>query len=307
MRDFPYIISYHTNTWGCGIAKFNKLLSEKLNIRVVQFKDAMSLTEKVGYVSVSIAEFSESDKLYFLNTASSFENMHLILHSFSEDPIEVEIISKFKRIIGLNSAIVDNLSKFGITSVLGFAPSMLKAEKTSSQTTFKLFTFGMAHKFELGNVSRLIINLKLLGLNPSISMSTAIHLGEQPLDHLQSEIEELSSKLETPINFLGFLSDYSLYEKMIDSDAIFRFFPDGVRGNSTSVMSSLSLGRVTITNLDNQSPKWLKHFVNVVDINQWSRGEQIPATIGEQASLTYEENCKWSDLIDCIKLDNYLT
>jgi hypothetical protein len=292
------VVSYHLNTWGCGIAKFNSILADRLNLRVISFHEWVISKNQNGFLSVSFNEFTEPDKKLLSDSIPKQSELVLVLHSFSFLPLEIEVIRKVKVVISLNSQISNDLASLGIECVEGYAPSMLEEEQPSDNGSLRLFTFGMAHKFELEYVTKVVENYRSLGISPSISLSTALHVGEQPFDYLKEDVESLARALDTPIYFLGFLSDIALRNELVSADAIFRFFPKGVRSNSTSLMASLSLGKVTISNLDQYSPNWLKHFENIVDINMWSLGQAIPKDLGTNAKVSYEKHVSWEKLAD---------
>ena len=153
-------------------------------------------------------------------------------------------------------------------------------------------------------MGELINKLRQLGKEPLISLSTALHVNEQPLDSLQDSIQLLSKTASVPVNFLGFLSDSALRYEMEKADGFFRFFENGVRANSTSVMASMSAGIATFTNLDQFSPKWLKHGENVIDVNSWNALEEDLnlEVIGKTGKRNYAENVSWNELSLFLKL-----
>ncbi len=302
---YRYIISYHTNTWGCGIARFNELLSGELDSEVLSFREmcVRKPFEKI-LISISLKEFSEKDRLeledLFQNPQNEL-NFDLLLHSLDESNLEKMIISKSNRIFSLNEEITSKLQKLGTVSATLFTPSLFtsKISKEDNQkNTFKLITFGMAHKIELDLIYKLIENVKESGLHPKIYLSTAIHVGEQPLDNLTQTIQEIEQKLKIEINFLGFLSDSALAKSIQEADVLFRFFNPAVRANSTSIMAGMSLGVPTFTNTDEFSPKWLQHNYNYFDISKLngSLTTELLTSVGKQGKIDYESNASWKHL-----------
>ena len=62
---YKYIVSYHTNTWGCGIARFNELLAAELKSEVMSFAE-MSAVEPLEKILISlISEFKNLSKTAF--------------------------------------------------------------------------------------------------------------------------------------------------------------------------------------------------------------------------------------------------
>jgi hypothetical protein len=299
---YKYVISYHTNTWGCGIARFNELLAGELESEIMSFGELCTRkpTEKI-LVSISLKEFSELDKRNFQELMQQLQkqiDFDLLLHSLDESDLEKILIIKSNQVFSLNEEISHKLHELGISSSTLFTPSLFKADMSANEieeNTFKLITFGMAHKIELDLVKNLIRNVKECGLNPKIYLSTALHVGEQPLDDLNRTIQEIEERLKIEINFLGFLSDAALSKSIQESDALFRFFNPAVRANSTSIMAGMSLGIPTFTNIDNFSPKWLQHNHNFFDISKLNGklSEELLLKVGNNGKIDYESNASW--------------
>ena len=299
---YKYIISYHTNSWGCGIARFNELLAEELDSEIMSFSELYSRKpdEKI-LISISLKEFSELDKRNCKELLQQLQkqiDFDLLLHSLDESDLEKCLITKSNQVFSLNEEITHKLHNLGISSSTLFTPSLFKSEVSVNEyekSTFKLITFGMAHKIELDLIENLISNVKESGLNPKIYLSTALHVGEQPLDDLNRTIQEIEEKLKVEINFLGFLSDAALAKSIQESDALFRFFNPAVRANSTSIMAGMSLGVPTFTNIDKFSPKWLKHNHNFFDISKvnGNLSEELLTEVGNNGKIDYESNASW--------------
>jgi len=299
---YKYIVSYHTNTWGCGIARFNELLATELKSEVMSFAEmsAVEPLEKI-LISISLKEFSEKDKIGFQELLRKLQhqiNYDLLLHSIEESDLEKLIISKSNKIFSLNEEISYKLQKLNISSSTLFTPSLFTskiAEKEQDKKSFKLITFGMAHKIELELIDKLIKYVKNSGLYPSIYLSTAIHVGEQPLDNLNKVIQEIEEKINIEINFLGFLSDSALAKSIQESNALFRFFNPAVRANSTSIMAGMSLGVPTFTNTDKFSPKWLNHNHNYFDVSKLDGNltAELLSSVGKNGKIDYESNASW--------------
>ena len=304
---YKTMVSYHTNTWGCGIAKFNTLLADQMGLGVKSISDWVSFPESNALLSISIKEFDNADTILLSNTLVQNPDLKfgLVLHSFSHTSLEYLLCKAATRIYGLNSEITAVLVGEGFEITQLFTPSLIDQDSfIKASNTFNLFTFGMAHKMELNLVGELINKLRQLGKEPLISLSTALHVNEQPLDSLQDSIQLLSKTASVPVNFLGFLSDSALRYEMGKADGFFRFFENGVRANSTSVMASMSAGIATFTNLDQFSPKWLKHGENVIDVNSWNALEEglNLEVIGKMGKRNYADNISWNKLSQYLKL-----
>jgi hypothetical protein len=298
---FKSILSYHTNTWGCGIAKFNQLLGLEIETDVVSFQDWLKTPTGDVLLSISIKEFSDSDcKLLRDAIYSNPElNFSLMLHSFEKSELEIKLCELASNVYALNEEINHSLVSLLFSPKLLYTPSLLdNSMLETAEDTFELFTFGMAHKMMLELVDQLILKLREVDTNPVISISTALHVNEQPLDTLQNSIVALSEAAKVPVNFLGFLSDQTLRHEMEKADGFFRFFEGGVRSNSTSIMASMAYGCCTFTNLDEYSPKWMIHGENVVDVNLWNPSIDLIdfRKIGMSAKRDYCANVSWKEL-----------
>ena len=261
---------------------------------------AVEPLEKI-LISISLKEFSEKDKIEFQKLLRKLQhqiNYDLLLHSLEESDLEKLIISKSNKIFSLNEEISYKLQKLDISSSTLFTPSLFASkisEKELDKKSFKLITFGMAHKIELELIDKLIKNVKNSGLYPRIYLSTAIHVGEQPLDNLNKVIQEIEEKLNIEINFLGFLSDSALAKSIQESNALFRFFNPAVRANSTSIMAGMSLGVPTFTNTDKFSPKWLNHNHNYFDVSKLDGNltAELLSSVAKNGKIDYESNASW--------------
>jgi hypothetical protein len=307
------IVSLHTNTWGCGIAKYNSELAKILDANLVSVETWLNTDIENVILSVGFSEFSQKDILRIENyLKQSVKSFILILHSINEDYPCYKILKLAQKVIVLNAELLSKVNSLGFDAEISYTPSLLTLHQAtnSKENDFKLFTFGMGHKHEFDELKVLLDKLRKWGKNPTINISSAIHAGSQPLDLLISEINLLSNTLEVPINFLGFLSDEALLVEMNKSDLVFRFFESGIRSNNTTAMTALHNGIPLITNTDNFSPKWLQHNHNFLEIEQLSKESNEPdwSKIGKNGQISYLENADWPGTVALITqtVDKYL-
>ncbi len=307
------IVSLHTNTWGCGIAKYNFELAKILKADVISVESWFNSEIKNIILSVGLSEFNEKEFLelenHIFRNSSSYI---LVLHSLNSGINSEKLLNSARKIIVLNSELQNILDEFGFSTEISYTPSLLPKFQQINKTNedFNLFTFGMGHKHEFNEINVLLTKLRNWGKKPRINLSSAIHIGSQPLDSLNSEIELLSDLLKVPINFLGFLSDEALLVEMNNSELVFRFFESGIRSNNTTAMTALQNGIPFVTNTDKFSPKWLKHNYNFLDIKELAKEPNEPewSRIGINGQTSYLENADWPGTATFIKqvADTYL-
>lgn len=300
------IVSLHTNTWGCGIAKYNHVLAKLLSSDVVSLDTWYKSEEKFVIISIGLSEFSSDEVIklneFILNYRSRYI---LILHSLTSNAALMPVISKSSEIIVLNSQLQKELKSGNIESTLSYTPSLINLEQQihNEEHFFDIFTFGMSHKHDFTRIEAFVNKLKAWGKYPRIKISSAIHIGSQPLDSLSFEIDELKSHLQIPISFLGFLSDEKLAEEIDKSRLVFRFFDSGIRSNNTTAMTALQHEKALVTNIDEHSPDWLSHGQNFVDISKMLIEEIEPnwPVIAANGKKSYHEFADWPKSIAQIK------
>jgi glycosyltransferase involved in cell wall biosynthesis len=116
-----------------------------------------------------------------------------------------------------------------------------------------------------------------------LEVTSAIHEGQRFDETFFSVAEDITSAFRRNVHFCGFLSDEELSERLYSADAYVAFFPRGVRENNTTVMTAMSHGCPVITNLDEWSPKWLRHGETVFDVSRLARipEQSVLRSVGE--------------------------
>jgi hypothetical protein len=239
--QFTSVVSLHTNTVGCGVAKFSAELAKRLGVPFVSvFR--RELWGAFPLLSLKWSEVEESD--------------------YSMDFIGRHVAKPFglfwhDRGSGVLSSIASHV--FYADPSLGpnglFCPSLLEPVKPRA---VKLFSFGMAHKLQPQGYERVKELLDAAGLRYHLRVSVGLHEGTSLSDatkHFDALKEILGPE---HVTILGILSDEAVNLELQDCDHVLAFFETGVRANNTTVHAALQAGKSVITNHDAQTPGFLK-------------------------------------------------
>jgi len=268
--NYSILISYHTNPYTCGVARFNQALATALNIpvcavtRLVANKsDMLLLSLKFEEMSTEIAENLLSQ---LIETSANFD---LFLHGVTHSELEKKFIASARRVIVATQEYADLIRAQREDVVAYFAPGADDAE-VAKNAEITLLTFGMAHKIRSEGYRKLG---QLLSADPrtvQLEISTALHDGTSFSEDFFSVGSEISQVFDGNVSFLGFLADDEVSRRLHAADALVAFFPHGVRENNTTVLSAMAHGCAVITNFDLYSPGWMEHGKSVFDIDQLS-------------------------------------
>jgi len=268
--NYSILISYHTNPYTCGVARFNQALATALNIpvcavtRLVANKsDMLLLSLKFEEMSTEIAENLLSQ---LIETSANFD---LFLHGVTHSELEKKFIASARRVIVATQEYADLIRAQREDVVAYFAPGADDAE-VAKNAEITLLTFGMAHKIRSEGYRKLG---QLLSADPrtvQLEISTALHDGTSFSEDFFSVGSEISQVFDGNVSFLGFLADDEVSRRLHAADALVAFFPHGVRENNTTVLSAMAHGCAVITNFDSYSPGWMEHGKSVFDIDQLS-------------------------------------
>jgi hypothetical protein len=168
-----------------------------------------------------------------------------------------------------NSEIQQALANAGKPLSLVWCPHLVDLDASLTKSELTIFSFGMAHKIQLSYYELLHRRLDELGRGYSIWISTAFH-EKSGFGDFDEAARELRTIFGSRVQFLGFLSDEAI-NYFVDQVQLFvAFFARGLRANNTSAYVPMERGCAILTNLDEHSPAWLRHDVNVLDIHSLS-------------------------------------
>ena len=265
------VVSYHTNPYTCGVARFNLALSEKLGVPLLQLDDYLAepLTSRV-LVSLKLEEI-DSPALDRLSTAVQIGGISfdLFLHASNHSILERKLCTSAVRVFAASAEIAAQVSTIRSDVVACFAPGAPVLPQPPS-VDCTLLTFGMAHKIRSDGYRQLAALLHKDLRTFRLEISTALHEGGSFDESFFTIGTEISSAFAGNVRFLGFLADAEVSQRLRDADALVAFFPRGARENNTTVLSAMTHGCAVITNLDSASPPWMVHGSTLFDISQMS-------------------------------------
>ena len=265
---YASVVSFHTNPYTCGVARFNQALAKSLQVPIESVLQFEASQETVSLLSLKFDEIPEAMSERLLeNLDQQLAAFDLFLHGINQSAVESKYIAKARRVIVASREYADLIQEQRSDVIALFAPG---AGVSGLRSTFDitLLTFGMAHKIRSDGYRKLGAMLKTDTRTFQLEISTALHDGTSFSEDFFSVGSEIGEVFEGNVSFLGFLADDEVSRRLTNADALVAFFPSGVRENNTTVLSAMAHGCAVITNLDEYSPPWMKHGESVFDVNQ---------------------------------------
>lgn len=220
------VLSYHMNTFGCGVAKFNHALARRLGVPCRQMFHPSDAQHPL--VSIKAAELGARWMAYLPVALHT-----LLLH---DRPAHVPT--------GVRILYADEVG----------CPSTIEGNPTRG--AYRVLTFGMAHKRVWRHYQALKAQLDAEHPDYTIELSTAIHEGHPWDSGLAQCIGEMRAIFGDKLRVLGFLGDDALAKELHDCDAIALFFEPAWRANNTTVWAAVDAGKTLYVNSDAQSPEF---------------------------------------------------
>jgi hypothetical protein len=269
------VVTFHTNPYTCGVARFNVSLSKSLETPLVTLKDFLSKPISGALLSIKCEEIGEDNSRALADfMLSSSEKFDVYLHGLDGSEAEKTVITHAGRIFTATTEMADAIRPSRGDVLSTFAPGAIPSPEMS-QVDCTLLTFGMAHKIRVAGYRKL--GEILYGDNRTfrLEISTALHEGTTFSEDFFTVGNEIREVFDGNVSFLGFLADEEVSHRMRAADALVAFFPLGVRENNTTVLSAMSHGCAVITNTDGYSPNWMVHGISIFDIDKMS---EFPST-----------------------------
>jgi len=270
IMSYSRLVSYHTNPYTCGVARFNQALATALGIPIFAVNKLKARKSDMLLLSLKfeemLTEIAENLLTHLIETGANFD---LFLHGVSHSELEKKFISSARRVIVATQEYADSIRAQREDVVAYFAPGAVDTGATKN-AEITLLTFGMAHKIRSEGYRKLGQLLAADSRTVQLEISTALHDGTSFSEDFFSVGSEISQVFEGNVSFLGFLADDEVSRRLHAADALVAFFPHGVRENNTTVLSAMAHGCAVITNFDSYSPTWMKHGKSVFDIDQLS-------------------------------------
>ena len=280
IMSYSILVSYHTNPYTCGVARFNQALATALSIPICAVTKLAADKSDILLLSLKFEEMStevvENLLTHLIETGANFD---LFLHGVSHSELEKKFVASARRVIVATQEYADLIRDQREDVVAYFAPGAADAGITRS-AEITLLTFGMAHKIRSEGYRKLGQLLSADSRTVQLEISTALHDGTSFSEDFFSVGSEISQVFDGNVSFLGFLADDEVSRRLHAADALVAFFPHGVRENNTTVLSAMAHGCAVITNLDSYSPTWMEHGVSVFDIGQLDKFPTLEALKG---------------------------
>jgi glycosyltransferase involved in cell wall biosynthesis len=279
------IVTFHTNPYTCGVARFNVALAQSLGVPLLTLEGFLENPVSGALLSIKCEEIGEVNSQGlsdFLETAS--ESFDVYLHGLDGSAAEQKIIEKAGRLFTATKEMADLVGTKRGDVVSTFAPGA-SPSPIAKEVDCTLLTFGMAHKIRVAGYRKLGELLQEEKRTFRLEISTALHEGTTFSEDFFTVGKEIREVFSGNVGFLGFLADEEVSQRMRSADALVAFFPLGVRENNTTVLSAMSHGCAVITNVDKYSPGWMEHGHSIFDIDKMTRfpSESELKEVGENA------------------------
>jgi hypothetical protein len=294
------IAGYHLNPWTCGIAKFNAILAQQLNLPVVSVLGLQHTRYHHPLVSVKLSEFTGPDlrqlDAWLRSNPGVFDTF---FHALDGGETEGRLIAASRRVLVGNVELATQLRGHHADVRELWCPGTLLLPQRFEPTDISVFTFGMAHKIRVPYYRKLRDLLEATGKSYKVFVSTAIHENTSFDDTFIVRFEELQAVFNGQIYFMGYLSDTAVFNHLRDASFLAAFFEKGLRANNTTVNAAMECGCAVVTNLDESSPAGYEHGQTVLDIN---RTDVLPpldeiARIGHAAREVAHSRYGWDRLV----------
>lgn len=237
------VLSYHTNSATCGVAKFSQQLAERLR---VPFGGLGALLPS-PLLSVKAAELPDWD--YYCPHWEPFSLFFHDVPTMRDSPT----MQRAQAVYAANAVIAAAIRPYRPDVIEAFCPSTLSGNPTRG--VYRVLVFGMAHKLALPHFERLKVQLDTEHPDYTIHLSTAVHEGSPWDVGLTESIDAMRGIFGDHLRVLGFLGDDALAKELQDCDAVAAFFTPALRSNNTSYFAAVEAGKPVHTNRDDQSPR----------------------------------------------------
>ena len=267
-RPDDVVASYHLNPYTCGVARFNASLAAALGIPMVPLADAWADGRSHPLLSIKLSEMRPPDARELGRRCDEHRGSYsLLLHDLDDTPLEEAIVAGAARVIGANAVLARRMAARRPDVVAAFAPGLAPLPDVGDAEV-TLLTFGMAHKVSADGYRRIAALVRATGRPAVLEISTALHQGTDFDEEFFSVAGEITAAFGGRVRFLGFLADPEVSRRLRASLAVVAFFSGGVRENNTSVMGALAHGCAVVTNLDADSPPWMRHGETIFDVGR---------------------------------------
>ena len=243
---FTSVVSYHTDPFTCGVARFGEQLSKRLGVPFYGINEDWGT---FPLLSLKWSELTDPDDVRVLRARCLLRRYGLFWHDAGDQSVLDNLTGRATQVFYADPS----LGSPGL-----WCPSLLTPSKPR---TVRLFSFGMAHKLQTQHYAKVRQLLDAAGLRYHLRVSVGLHEGTS-LSDATKHFDTLKDVMGTEnVTILGILSDDAVAEELAAADYVLAFFKDSVRLNNTTVHAAIESGARVITNGD----AYLAHAVLNID------------------------------------------
>ena len=255
---FTSVVSLHTNTFGCGVAKFSQQLAERLGVPFIGVSDdwgdypllSLKWSECIGHEGLMDKTVNRwnagRSTAAFWHDAGGAMMASWCHPNYFADPS-----------LGTNGL---------------WCPTILQPIR---HRPIRLFSFGMANKIQTERYRLVQRLLEASGQSYHLRVSIGVHDGTRLSDAVD-QLAVLVDIMGAPnVTILGSLTDDAVCEELHAADGLLAFFETGARANNTTIHAAITFGVPVVTNHDEYTIEALRaKTINVDTLTTWpTRGE----------------------------------
>jgi hypothetical protein len=266
LRPLDAVLTYHTDGFRSGVARFNELLAARLGVPLLRI-DGDLTSVSCPLLSFKVGELPKIDAAAFDRLLQSKPwPWEVYLHDFCDLELERRMVAHAQRVHCGNAEIRAAVAELSPALDELWTPGLIVDDREFPVADITIFSFGMAHKIRADMFARLRALLEASGRSYALYVSAANH---ETVSFRDAEIvfHEMQSLFPDRMYFLGNLSDVAVADWLRRTTFFAAFFAGGVRANNTSVAAAMERGAVVVTNIDEYSPTEFVHGENVLDVS----------------------------------------
>jgi hypothetical protein len=296
------VVTYHTDGFRSGVARFNELLAERLEIPCLSLAEPLAGVDR-PLLSFKVSELADPGRAHVERLlARDPGSWDVFLHEYLGSELERRLVQGARRVHCGNSEIAAAVNGLNEHVADLWTPGLVVDSRPFPEADVSVFSFGMAHKIRTDMFRRLRAVLESSGLTYVVYVSAANHETTSIRD-AEAVFAEMRSIFEESLFFLGNLSDVAVAHWLRQSTFFAAFFTPAVRANNTSVASAMEHGAIVVTNIDRYSPPHLEHGVNMIDICSC---EALPRDAHEREAIAARgiaavRSRRWDELVERVR------
>ena len=174
---YSSVVSYHTNPYTCGVARFNQALAKEMRIPLCSVSKFVPSSESISLLSIKFEEMSaKSAEDLWAQLDQVDAKFDLFLHGVTQSKIENQYINSARRVIVATREYAEIVRAQRHDVLSYFAPGAADSSKKTN-VDITLLTFGMAHKIRSDGYRKLGEILTADERSVQLEISTALHDG----------------------------------------------------------------------------------------------------------------------------------